>query len=92
MADENGGSNTNQRLSDLEQMDKLLLRAQVLQADSIERHEASLKAHDKWMAEDRASLDKWKAETKERDKAIDTRIGNLVSAIGKLIQKIDEKL
>lgn len=81
MPESNGADNTQQRLEQLEQMDKLLLRAQVLQQDAleilqraVERHDTSLAAHEAWIA-----------ETRDRDRQTDERIQALVRAIAKLI-------
>ena len=55
MADGNGKDNTQQRLDALEQMDKLLLRAQVLQQNALEQlqratqqFEKTQKQHSEW--------------------------------------------
>ena len=57
MAEGNGSDNTHQRLDALEQMDKLLLRAQVLQQDALKRLDRNaehdrkaIERHDVWVA------------------------------------------
>lgn len=77
MPESNGSDNTRQRLEQLEQMDKLLLRAQVLQQDAIETLERSIKRHDEWQARHEEALTK-----------LETRIDNLVGAIADLIRRI----
>ena len=77
MADGNGKDNTQQRLDALEQMDKLLLRAQVLQQDALEQLQKTVKQHAEWQA-----------RAEERDKRLDERIDKLVSSIGDLISRI----
>ena len=77
MADTNGKDNTQRRLDQLEDMDRLLLRAQVLQADSIENLQKWTKQTEKWMADADA-----------RHRHLDERINALVSAIGDLISRI----
>ena len=85
MPEHNGDSNINKRLEDLEQMDKLLLRAQVLQQDALETLQSSIKRIDAWQERQ----EQWKKEQVERDRVLDQRIADLVSAIGQLIGKSD---
>jgi hypothetical protein len=61
MAEGNGTDNT-------QPMDKLLLRAQVLQQDALEQNQKAIARHEAWIA-----------EAKERGKRVDERIETLVS-------------
>ncbi len=63
MPEPNGADNTQQRLEQLEQMDKLLLRAQVLQQAALEILQKSVAAHDAWIT-----------EARERDQQVNQRI------------------
>ena len=54
-------------------------------------HQAQITAHDAQIAALIARADKADAEARERGKALDERIGNLVSAIGELIRQRDGK-
>ena len=90
---EGSGSDQNirQRLESLEQMDKLLLRAQVLQqvalehnARAVEQNQKAIERHDAWVEEHRLIA----KEAAERQSAPDERIDKLVSFIGELISRI----
>jgi hypothetical protein len=52
---------------------------------ALNAHTEWLQAHDRQMAEFKAQREKDAAEARERGEALDKRIGDLVSAIGKLI-------
>lgn len=84
MPDPNGADNTQQPSEQLEQINKLLLRAEVLQKDALEilqkavgRHDASVAEHDAWIA-----------EARKRDQVTDERIQALVRAIADLISRV----
>jgi hypothetical protein len=84
MADTNASDNTQQPFDPLEPMEKLLLRAQVLQADMIDRLGQSAERHEQWKIHDqqwKAQDTQWNAEAKEREKRLDERIERLVLAI-----------
>jgi hypothetical protein len=80
MPEANGSDDTRRRLEQLEEMDKLLLRAQVLQQRALEENERAIERHDKWIAE-------WRAEAAAREKRLDERIDKLVSAMGEFIAR-----
>lgn len=73
MPEANGSDDTRHRL---EQMDNLLLRAQVLQQRALEENERAIERHEKWIAEAAA-----------RDKKLDERIDKLVSPMGEFIAR-----
>jgi hypothetical protein len=64
-------------MAGFEQMDKLLLRAQVLQQSALETLEKSV-----------AGLEKWRAEAIDREKRFDERVDKLVASIADLIRRI----
>jgi septal ring factor EnvC (AmiA/AmiB activator) len=84
MPDSNGADNTQQRLDQLEQMDKLLLRAQVLQQDALEKLEKSVSG----LATSMEGYEKRLREAEEREKRLDGRIDKLVSSIADLVSRI----
>ena len=91
MAEANGKDNTQQRLDSLEQMDKLLLRAQVLQQDALENLQRTVQQHGEWHQRQQQwqeRYEQWKRESEERDRRLDERIDKLVSSIGDLISRI----
>ena len=74
---------------------KILLQAQVLQADMLDSHAAilskhakAMEDHDRAMLESRERMDRSKRESEARGKAIDLRIENLVSTIGAVAGKV----
>jgi hypothetical protein len=77
MPEANGSDDTRHRLEQLEEMDKLLLRAQVLRQRALEENEGAIERHEKWIA-----------EAAVREKKLDDRIDRLVSATGELIARI----
>jgi hypothetical protein len=77
MPEANGSDDTRHRLEQLEEMDKLLLRAQVLQQRALEENERAIERHEKWIA-----------EAAVREKKLDERIDRLVSAMGEFIARI----
>lgn len=84
MPDANGDA-MRLRMEQLEEMDKLLLRAQVLQQRALEILEQNVSRHDEWLSRHEQAIaehDQWKREQRERDRVIDDRIDKLVSAIG----------
>lgn len=84
MADVNGPDNTQRRLDALEQMDKLLLRAQVLQQDAIETLQSTIKRQQQWQERQ----EQWNREAEQRGGKLDERIERLVNAIADLIRRI----
>jgi hypothetical protein len=88
MADGNGKDNTQRRLEALEQMDKLLLRAQVLQQDALEQLEKTVRQHAEWQERHEKYYEQWKRQADERERRLDERIEKLVLSIGDLISRI----
>ncbi len=73
---------------------KQLLRAQVVLQDNIEKLSAKVDrlvehdaVQDRLIGENRERLDRFAAERKERDEALDERADKLVSAIGEWIRE-----
>ena len=79
------GGNLSSRLDELEKMDKLLLRAQVLQQDALETLQKAIADQ----AKRDAIYDQKIVDLVKRDSELDERIDKLVIAIGRLIAKMD---
>jgi hypothetical protein len=70
---EENGHRTAERLADLEEMDKLLLRAQVLQQRALEilqqtvsRQDAAIASHDQWFEDFEERHARWMADHEAR--------------------------
>jgi galactose-1-phosphate uridylyltransferase len=77
MPEANGSDDARHRLEQRQEMDKLLLRTQLLQQRALEENERAIERHEKWIA-----------ATAAREKRLDERIDNLVSAMGEFISRI----
>ena len=88
------GGNLSSRLDELEKMDKLLLRAQVLQHDALQTLQQTVARHEQSLAEQAkrdAIYDQKIVDLVKRDSELDERIDKLVIAIGRLIAKMGRR-
>jgi hypothetical protein len=72
---ESNGDRTAERLADLEEMDKLLLRAQVLHQRALEILEQNVGRHEEWLAKHEQAVaehakwqDQWNREREQRQR------------------------
>ncbi len=91
MAQDNGTDRLTRIEMDIEELTKdcrILLRAQVLQADMLSSHTSVMKDLGQAMLESRERMDRMEKAFETRGNAVDTRIDKFFSAIGALAGKV----